>query len=57
MKKQSIGIIMILGSFFSLLLMALLGKEVTDSIPLVIKLLLFLTFIIGMILTGRHIKL
>ncbi|ALO44215.1 hypothetical protein PP2015_3743 [Pseudoalteromonas phenolica] len=47
---------MTLGSFISFLIMFLLGKEAIDSIPLIIKVLLFGGFIVGMILTGRYIK-
>ena len=56
MKKQTIGVFMTLGSFISFLIMFLLGKEAIDSIPLIIKALLFGGFIVGMILTGRYIK-
>ncbi|GMM83843.1 hypothetical protein [Pseudoalteromonas sp. MTN2-4] len=56
MKKQTIGVFMTLGSFISFLIMFLLGKEAIDSIPLIIKVLLFGGFIVGMILTGRYIK-
>ena len=56
MKKQTIGVFMTLGSFISFLIMFLLGKEAIDSIPLIIKALLFGGFIVGMILTGRYVK-